>query len=301
MCHWGRASFFSRRSPCVCARVCVSPSADWQLGLGVCVGGDRMHLLSAWLYMVGFVFATPGQHWHIEVFISRKQVAEERDERAHTSPPPCLSLCSGICTAPSCAGYAYRGGRTCVCPRVCERSLLYFGACDIWRFAPKANKSVMPGIRPWPLLKLHRQAERLINQTASHRCDGFHTNRQQTVKVTSNRVNCQPGRQAGRTFALHPPLFLIPHCCVYLSLCFCFISPPAWYPGATHAEYLSCPSKNDLEGQGKSIFSDSGHGLTILGTQGVSHYCAPLWCVVTAVLLSKCLFLQHWLHGRFCR
>lgn len=107
-------------------------------------------------------------------------------------------------TAPTCVLYAYHGGRTCVCPRVCECSLLYFGVCvcDIWRFAPKANKSVMPGIRPWPLLKLHRQAERLINQTASHRCDGFHTNRQQTVKVTSNRVNCQPGRQAGRQATL---------------------------------------------------------------------------------------------------
>lgn len=63
-------------------------SADWQLGMGVCVGGDRIHLLSAWLYMVCFVFATPGQHWHIEIFISRKQVAEE-EGRAY-----CASLCS---------------------------------------------------------------------------------------------------------------------------------------------------------------------------------------------------------------
>lgn len=136
----------------------------------------------------------------------------------HTSPPPCLSLCSGICTAPSCTGYAYRGGRTCVCLRVCERSLLYFSACDIWRFAPKANKSVMPGIRPWPLLKRHRQAERLINQTASHRCDGFHTNRQQTVKVTSNRVNCQPGRQAGRPHFCSPPASLPHSALLYPSL-----------------------------------------------------------------------------------
>lgn len=110
--------------------------------------------------------------------------------------------------------YADHGVRTCVCPRVCGCSLLYFGVCDIWRFAPKANKSVMPGIRPWPLLKLHRRAERLINQTASHRCDGFHTNRQQTVKVTSNRVDCQPGRHAGRT----SPLALFPLCHIYPSV-----------------------------------------------------------------------------------
>lgn len=94
----------------------------------------------------------------------------------------------------------------CLPASVCASTRSYFSACDIWRFAPKANKSAMPGIRPWPLLKPHRQAERLINQTASHRCDGFHTNRQQTVKVTSNRVNCQPGRQAGRQAAPPPPL-----------------------------------------------------------------------------------------------
>lgn len=116
-------------------------------------------------------------------------------------PPVCS------CSAPTlfCSLYAYRGVPTRVYLRVCRCSRLYFGVCDIWRFAPKANKSVMPGIRPWPLLKLHRQAERLINQTASHRCDGFHTNRQQTVKVTSNRVNCQPNRQAGHTFPLASP------------------------------------------------------------------------------------------------
>lgn len=126
----------------------------------------------------------------------------------------CAQVCFCACTAPTCSLYAYHGGRTCVCPHVCECLLLYFSVCDIWGFAPKANKSVMPGIRPWPLLKLHRQAERLINQTASHRCDGFHTNRQQTVKVTSNRVNCQPGRQAGHTFSLP----LSPSLCVCLSL-----------------------------------------------------------------------------------
>lgn len=93
------------------------------------------------------------------------------------------------------------------CACVCSHHS-HVGVCYTWRFAPKANKSVMPGIRPRPLLKLHRQAERLINQTTSHRCDGFHTNRQQTVKVTSNRVNCQPGRQAGRLhFLPHPTLF----------------------------------------------------------------------------------------------
>lgn len=129
------------------------------------------------------------------------------------SMPACVHL---QCTNLFCILYAYRGVRTCVCLHVCRCSLLYFSVCDIWRFAPKANKSVMPGIRPWPLLKLHRQAERLINQTASHRCDGFHTNRQQTVKVTSNRVNCQPGRQAGHTFPLSPFLSLSP--LLYLSL-----------------------------------------------------------------------------------
>lgn len=100
-------------------------------------------------------------------------------------------------SAPTDPKQAHCGISTCVrLKSVCECSALHFSVCYTWRFAPKANKSVMPGIRPWPLLKLHRQAERLINQTASHRCDGFHTNRQQTVKVTSNRVNCQPGRQA---------------------------------------------------------------------------------------------------------
>lgn len=118
--------------------------------------------------------------------------------------------------------YACHGGHTCVCLHVCECSLLFFSVCDICRFAPKANKSVMPGIRPWPLLKLHRQTERLINQTASHRCDGFHTNHQQTVKVTSNRVNCQPGRHAGRTFPL-PPCSLSPM--LYLSLSLSPTSP----------------------------------------------------------------------------
>lgn len=148
-----------------------------------------------------------------------------------TSLFPSLSVCVRICTAPTCILYAYHGGCTCVCLHVCECSLLYFSVCDIWRFAPKANKSVMPGIRPWPLLKLHRQAERLINQTASHRCDGFHTNRQQTVKVTSNRVNCQPGRQAGRTFSPSPlpspSLSLFPLCCIYLSVSLYLLSPPA--------------------------------------------------------------------------
>lgn len=122
----------------------------------------------------------------------------------------------------------------CVCVNVHS---LYLSMSDIWRFAPKANKSVMPGIRPWPLLKLHRQAERLINQTASHRCDGFHTNRQQTVKVTSNRVNCQPGRQAGsqagRTFlslsSLPPYLCLYLYCSLPLSLSLFLSFPPLLY------------------------------------------------------------------------
>lgn len=73
--------------------VCVL-SADWQLGMGVCVCGVRIHLLSAWLYMVCFVFASHGQQWHIEDFISRKQVPEEV---AHIS---LLLLC--IWTYPTC-------------------------------------------------------------------------------------------------------------------------------------------------------------------------------------------------------
>lgn len=81
--------------------LCV-PFSDWQLGMGVCVGGDRIHLLSAWLYMVCFVFATPGQDWHIEVFISRKQVAEERDELVCFSLFPGLPVCVHICTTPTC-------------------------------------------------------------------------------------------------------------------------------------------------------------------------------------------------------
>ena len=74
--------------------VCV-PFADWQLGTRVCVGADRTHLLSAWLYMVCFVFASPGRHWHIEVFISRKQVVEERDMLVRMSLFPCLPVCIG--------------------------------------------------------------------------------------------------------------------------------------------------------------------------------------------------------------
>lgn len=73
--------------------VCV-PSVDWQLGTRVCVGVDRIHLLSAWLYMVCFVSTTTGQHWHIEVFISRKQVVEERGQAwMRASLFPCLPLC----------------------------------------------------------------------------------------------------------------------------------------------------------------------------------------------------------------
>ncbi|PWA19513.1 hypothetical protein CCH79_00006814 [Gambusia affinis] len=87
---------------------------------------------------------------------------------------------AGALCRPSGLKQAHRGGSTVhvsAGTSVCECSALH------------ANKSVMPGIRPWPLLKLHRQAERLINQTASHRCDGFHTNRQQTVKSSSFYFN----------------------------------------------------------------------------------------------------------------
>lgn len=108
--------------------VCV-PSTDWQLGMGVCVGGDRIYLLSAWLYMVCFVFATPGQHWHIEVFISRKQVVKERGELLCTSLLQSPSVCVRICTAPTRTLYAYHGGRTCVCLHACGCSLLYF---SVW-------------------------------------------------------------------------------------------------------------------------------------------------------------------------
>lgn len=111
--------------------VCV-PSADWQLGMGVCVGGDRIHLLSAWLYMVCFVFPTPGQRWHIEVFISRKQVAKESDELVRMSLPPCLSVT--VCV------------RVCVCVHFCTCTNLYtvlvswgaymcLPAC-VWMFTP---------------------------------------------------------------------------------------------------------------------------------------------------------------------
>lgn len=49
-------------------------------------------------------------------------------------------------------------------------------------------------------LRLHRQSERLINHTASRRCDGFHTNHQQALKVTPIG---QAGR--GRFFNLSAP------------------------------------------------------------------------------------------------
>lgn len=102
--------------------VCV-PSADWQRGMGVCVGGDRIHLLSAWLYMECFVFASPGQHCHIEVFISRKQVV---------GVCPSLALCAhDVRTAPAHVARTSHGGRTCVCRHVYECSLSYFSVC-VW-------------------------------------------------------------------------------------------------------------------------------------------------------------------------
>lgn len=189
----------------------------------------------------------------------------------------CLSLYFGICTSPTCMQIM-----ECVhvSARVCVDVHSYFGVCDIWRFAPKANKSVMPGIRPWPLLKLRRRAEGLINQTASHRCDGLHTNRQQTVKVTSSRVDCQPGRHAGRT----PPLTFFPLCRIHPSVSAYPLLTSSVTLCAMHVKDLSWPSKNDLEGQGRSIFSDRGHGQTILGTHHISHYNAVLTSSSTAPL-----------------
>lgn len=242
--------------------------------------------------MVCFVFSIPGSHWHIEVFISRKQVVERDELCAHTPTHESPSnACLWVRALHFTNLYAYHGVCTCVCLHVRELSLLYFSVCDIWRFAPKANKSVMPGIRPWPLLKLHRQAERLINQTASHRCDGFHTNRQQTVKVTSNRVDCQPGRHAG-LLPLSPLLALFPLCCIYPSVRAYPFSPPVWLFSVIHMKYLSCPSKNELEGQGRSIFSDRGHGQTILGTHHISHSNTALRSLSTAVLCWG-LWLKH--------
>lgn len=129
----------------------------------------------------------------------------------------CINLCT-VCISWRvyiCLDCVHTCSLTYFCVCVCVYVRVRVSVCLIFEgFGPKANKSVMPGIRPWPLLKQHRQAEGLINQTASHRCDGFHTNRQQTVKVTSNRVNCQPGRQAGRPAG---------HSFPFLSL---FLSPP---------------------------------------------------------------------------
>lgn len=80
--------------------------------------------------------------------------------------------------------------------------------------------------------------------------------------------------QAGRQATLFlTPLSPFPLCCIYLSVCLYLLSPPAWCLGVIHLKYLSCPSKNDLRGRGKSIFSQSGHGQAILGTRGISHYC----------------------------
>lgn len=59
--------------------------------------------------------------------------------------------------------------------------------------------------------------------------------------------------QAGRLhFSPHPALF--PFCCIYLLLPLYLPSPPAWSLSVIHLKYLSCFSKNDLKGQGKSIF-----------------------------------------------
>lgn len=206
-CHWGRASFFSRRSPWVSSL--LTDSLGWEFVL----------------VETEYIFCLLGYTWRVLSSLPldstdtlRFSLAVSRWWRRGTS------LCASLCSHPCLCASALHQLVYCkhitegvhVSGRVCLNVQHYiFSVCDTWRFAPKANKSVMPGIRPWPLLKLHRQAERLINQTASHRCDGFHTNRQQTVKVTSNRVNCQPGRQAALfcslSLSLSPSVVLISH------------------------------------------------------------------------------------------
>lgn len=104
-------------------------------------------------------------------------------------------------------------------------------------------------------------------------------------------------RQAGRPHFSSPPLSLFPLCCIYLSVCLYLLSPPAWCLGVIHLKYLSCPSKNDLRGRGKSIFSQSGHGQAILGTRGITHYCALLrsLSLQPTVLCRIAQFVTSWL------
>lgn len=136
---------------------------------GLIVAG--IHLLSCWFYTV---------------FLALLHVDSSDILRFSLAVSRCgLGVCMGfVCVHASVHGCGCMRACVCVCGCLyaCSRACM----CDVWWFVPKANKSVMPGIRPWPFLTRHRQVERLINQAPSHRCDGFHTNRQQTVKVTSN-------------------------------------------------------------------------------------------------------------------
>ena len=115
--------------------------------------------------------------------------------------------------------------------------------------------------------------------------------------------------QAGRQATLFlTPLSPFPLCCIYLSVCLYLLSPPAWCLGVIHLKYLSCPSKNDLRGRGKSIFSQSGHGQAILGTRGISHYCTlprslslqptVLWRIAQFVTSWLCLVKKEEAHTK---
>lgn len=160
------------------------------------------------------------------------------------------------------------------------------------RFARKANKSAMPEIRPWPLPSNCADKLRgsLIKRpvtdvmASTHKPPADCESHIQQSQLSAGEAGRQTGRQAAPSLSVHlathlphPP----PHPCIYLYVSFYFVSPPARDPGVTRAEYLSGLSKNDLEGRGQSIFSDSDCALTIQGTRGSGRHCTLLCCGVT--------------------
>lgn len=56
-------------------------------------------------------------------------------------------------------------------------------------------------------------------------------------------------------------------------------------------KYLSCPSKIDLDGRGKSIFSPSGHGETLVEILDMGYYSTST--LLCPECLHKALFCQH--------
>lgn len=194
----------------------------------------------------------------MKVSISRMQVVEEKEEK-----PACPAHRAAEAMHTSTC-------RACVPASV--RSHVSGSARDIWRFAPKANKSAMPEIRPWPLPSNCADKLRgsLIKRPVTDVMSSTHkppADCESHIQQSQLSARKHGGRQGGRPLRRSRPDSLPPPpTCIYLYVSFYFVSPPARDPALTCAEYLSGLSKNDLEGRGQSIFSDSGRALTISGT-----------------------------------